>query len=106
MPEKDTTSNIPKASKPPNYGENRERLTKNEESNLADYLNLGMSICDARAAFQPEWRLLNCGTEYGKIKEKNNEDHFNQAVEINGDHQQAPEAEAEAASLSTDNKND
>ena len=40
--------------KQPNYGQSRERLTKDEENNLADYLNLGMSIREARAAFQTE----------------------------------------------------
>jgi hypothetical protein len=43
-----------------NYGEARAQkesrmsLTRREEENLSDYLNLGMTIDDARAAFQKE----------------------------------------------------
>ena len=53
-PERNETSARSHSNKQPNYGQSRERLTKDEENNLADYLNLGMSIREARAAFQTE----------------------------------------------------
>ena len=54
VPERSETNINPHSHKQPNYGQSRERLTKDDENNLADYLNLGMSIREARAAFQTE----------------------------------------------------
>ena len=40
VPERTETNINPHSHKQPNYGQSRERLTKDEENNLADYLNV------------------------------------------------------------------
>ena len=49
-----TTSGPIQRNKTQSQSTNKTRLTKEEESNLADYLSIGMSIEDAREAFDTE----------------------------------------------------
>ena len=70
------------ANDPPQVNVPRERLSREETDNLADYLRIGMSIKDARVAFQKEIEMAEIKQRIRESKRQENRYHTNNRTRI------------------------